>query len=158
MVNTYILQGTARWAKIVGEPHPGFDEGTKEWSFDLVLDEKGKAEFLASGADKFYLRNKDGVDYVKFVRKATKSDGSPSKPISIEDDHGNPWGDKLIGNGSVLNVKYSLNEVKSRGQKRLKPSVIAVQVWDHSPYVPKSSFKTRESSTQVEAASADSEW
>lgn len=41
----------------------------------------------------------------------------------------------MIGNGSVVNVKYALNDVtigKNRGAK--KPGIIAVQVWDWKKY------------------------
>lgn len=145
VTKTYFITGKASWAKILGTPPAGYDNGPPEWSFDLILDEKGKADFLASGADKFYIRqNKEGQDFVRFVRKATKQDGTEAKPISVIDHQGTEWNQKtLIGNGSILNVKFANNEVKSKGTKRLKPSVLAVQVWEHSPYKAKSDFPVK---------------
>lgn len=143
----HIIRGLANYAKIVGAPQPGFDNGPAEWTFDLLLDEQGVKDFTSSGADKFYLKNKDGKDYVRFTRKATKQDGDPAKPIEVLDHRGQPWdGKTLIGNGSVLNVSYVLNEVKSKGQKRLKPSVLRVQVWELKAYKPKNEFPIREDS------------
>lgn len=141
-----MIQGKSRYAKILGAPPPGFDNGPEEWTFDLVLDEKGKEDFLASGASDFYVKvNKDtGEEYVKFTRKLVKRDGSEGKPFVVVGPDGQPWDQsKKIGNDSVLNVKYSMNEITHKGQKRLKPSALAVQVWEHVPYEGGNSFPTR---------------
>lgn len=158
-LRTYIVQGKAKWTKLLGEPRPGYDESSKEWSVDLYLDEEGKKEFLASGADKFYVKSNEDGEFVRFVRKATKADGSAGRPVSVEDDHGQPWDQqRLIGNGSILNIKYSLNTVKSKGQMRNKPSIIAVQVWNHEPFKPTSSFTTRKEGQPQETATVPEEW
>lgn len=151
-----IVQGRARWAKILGAPVPGYDPESKEWSIDLILDEEGRKAFLASGADKFYIKEKDGEDVVRFVRKAKKKDGSEGKPISVIGPNGADWDqDVPIGNDSVINVKYTLNEVTSQGKKRLKPSIIAIQVWEHRPYTKGAGFPTKENSNVLEGASQD---
>lgn len=148
MTKAYILQGEANYAKILGAAPPGYDNGPAEWTFDLILNEDQVKDYLASGADKFYVKtNKEsGAQYVKFTRKATKQDGEAAKPISVFGPDNKEWDQKvLIGNGSILNVKYTLNEAKYKGTKRLKPSVLAVQVWTYKPYVGKSSFPTKPS-------------
>lgn len=141
------------YCKIIGKPVPGYDEDQLEWTFDLVLDTKGVKELLASGAGKQYVRQHKvtGEDYVRFTRKALKKDGTPGKPIQVVDAQGKPWGSDLIGNGSVLNVAYTLNEVGKGKDLRLKPSVLAVQVWDHNKYEPKTGF-------QVKPIESEEEW
>ncbi len=148
MSKTYIVQGKARFAKIIGKPTRGYGtepgDGELEWTFDLVLDADGKASYAKSGADKFYLKEKDGVEYLRFTRKAVKKDGEPAKPIQVVDAQGRDWDQtKLIGNDSVLNCAFALNEAVYKGKKRMKPSILSVQVWEHVPYRPKTSFPTK---------------
>src|SRR6201996_4180955 len=122
-IKTALIQGKARWAKVLGAAPPGYDNGPAEWSLDVVLDEKGQKDFLSSGADKFYLKtdNKTGEVFVKFSRKAVKQDGTEAKPIKVVDHHGDEWNQStLIGNGSTLNIQFTLNTVKSKGVMRNK--------------------------------------
>lgn len=152
-IKTTLVQGKARWCKVLGTAPPGYDNGPAEWTFDLMLDEKGEKDFLASGADLFYLREDKvtGEKFVKFSRKAVKQDGTDSKPIKVLDHHGDDWNQsELIGNGSVCNVQFTLNQVKSKGQQRNKPSVLAMQIWEHQKYKPKSSFPVKESTAIVD--------
>lgn len=132
-----IIQGVARWAKIVGEPQLDYNKTGKEWSFDLELDDKAIQTLKDNGCGPAYIRFKEGrAPFVKFVRKSVNRDGSPAKPFTIVDVKKNDWdGKTLIGNGSVLNVKIGLNDVEvgvNKGQK--KPSAIAIQVWKLEPY------------------------
>jgi hypothetical protein len=132
-----MIQGRASYAKILGSAPPGYDNGPAEWTFDLVLDEKGLKDYLASGGDNFYVKtNKEtGEQYIRFKRFALKKDGTPSKPILVVGPDGKEWDQKtLIGNDSILNVRFGLNEITHKKDKRLKPSVLAVQVWEHKKY------------------------
>lgn len=150
VTKTHIIQGRAQFAKIVGNPVPGYNNGPPEWQFDLVLDAQGKKDFLKSGADKAYIKNKEEIDYVRFTRKAVRSDGTPGKPIGIIDAQGKDWDQGiLIGNGSVLNVAYTLNEITFNGKKRFKPQVMRIQVWDHQAYKPKNIFTVKEIQAEV---------
>lgn len=144
-IKSHIIQGTALWAKILGAAPPGYDNGPAEWSIDVVLDEKGQKEFLKSGADKFYLKKtKDGETFVRFTRKEVKRDGTKAKPISVIAADGSEWNqDRKIGNGSVINVAFTLNTVKSQGKERLKPSILQLQVWDLVEYKPATTFPTK---------------
>lgn len=145
-VRVNIVSGKARYAKILGAAPPGFDNGPEEWTFDLVLDEDGEKQFLKSGASDFYVKtNKDtGERYLKFSRKLVKRDGGEGKPFSVVGPDGQEWDQKkLIGNGSTLNVKFSLNEITHKGAKRLKPSALAIQIWDHIPYESRAEFPTK---------------
>ena len=145
-VKVNLVSGKARYAKVLGKAPPGYDNGPEEWTFDLVLDEGGEQDYLASGASDFYIKtNKDtGERYVRFSRKAVKRDGSEGKPFQVVGPDGKEWDQKkLIGNDSVLNVKFTLNEIEHKKQKRFKPSAIAIQVWKHVKYEGKSGFPTK---------------
>lgn len=148
-LKTYVLAGKAGYAKIVGPAPAGYENGPNEWTFDLILDEENKTKALKDGVDPFYIRvNKSGEDYIKFTRKEKKQDGEAAKPIEIQDHKGELWdGKTLIGNGSDLRVQFTLNTVKSKGQQRLKPSVLRVQVWTLVKYA-KKVFDTREDGPQ----------
>jgi hypothetical protein len=151
-LKTYRIQGIASYAKVLGAAPPGYDNGPAEWTVDVVLDEQGKKDFLASGADQFYIKtDKEGREFVRFTRKAIKKNGEEAKPIQVVGPDGKDWDQKtLIGNGSVLNVKFALNEIEHKKQKRLKPSVLGIQVWEHVPYKAKSDFPIKESSNITE--------
>ena len=130
-----ILRGKTKWCKIVGAPGWGYKKQHKEWSFDQSIDEATKTALLEQGMDKKYIKNDndDRGDYISFKRRELKKDGTPGKPIAIFDRKGEEWDQKkLIGNGSVLNVKIALNEIE--GQKGTKPGCIKVQVWDLVEY------------------------
>src|SRR4051812_34403485 len=112
-----IQGGKAYWAKVVGNPVPGYDKTKKEWSFDLALggatiDGQDATKALRSLGLGRYIKNKadDRGDYIHMKRKALKADGSASTPIRIVDHHNEPWDTRLIGNGSTLNVSVGLNE------------------------------------------------
>lgn len=145
-MKTFLIQGSAQWVRVLGAPPAGYDNGPAEWSFDLVLNEKSKKEYLASGGDPFYVRldKESGNEFIKFVRKAIKKDGNKSQPIRVVGPDGTDWPqENLIGNGSTVNVRYSLNPVNSKGTQRMKPSAMAIQVWEYKKYS-KSEFPVKE--------------
>lgn len=133
-----IIEGTATWAKIVGEPAPNkFNPKSRRWSFDFTPNAKGKEDLLKAGMKPSYLKNKGDKrgDFLQFTRDETKSDGTKGKPFIVIDSKKNLWPEDVkIGNGSTLRVKVSLNERSFRGEKFLKPSALAIQVWDHVKY------------------------
>lgn len=80
------------------------------------------------------VKNKGDGSFIQFKRKALKKDQAtgqmvPAKPIEIVDKNRNPWdGKTLIGNDSVLNVNFVVNETTYNNKKFLKPGIIKVQV------------------------------
>ena len=134
-----MIRGTARYAKIVGAPVEGFDGGekSKEWTFDLVVDEETEEKLVGEGIapTKFKSDPKSGERYINFKRKAYKADGTASKPFKIVDGRGVDWTPGvLIGNGSILNVKYNINEWEFGKKKGKRADAIAIQVFEHVPY------------------------
>ena len=153
-LKTYMItHGKARFAKIVGDPVGGYPEGTGplEWTVDVVLSDEQVAEVLKNGTSPKYIKEtKDGEKYVKFTRKAVKADGTPGKPITIIDHAGHPWDNRKIGNGSLLNVSYTLNTIGTGKTARLKPSILELQVWELVKFTPPSRFPTKEGAIVAE--------
>lgn len=152
-----IINGKAYWAKIVGKPVDGYKNQYKEWSFDLAIDKDTASMLKKQGLGK-YLKNNDDDrgTYIHLRRKAKKKDGTDSKPIKIVDHRGNDWDNRLIGNGSELNVNVGINEFD--GNLTLSP--VSVQVWNLVPYIPKGQFPTREDDevTVPEDSAETKEW
>ena len=126
----------------------------KEWSFDLAnLDAKTIKALKKAGLGGL-IKNKDDDrgDFIHLRRRAKKKDGEDAKPISIVDHRNNKWDDRLIGNGSTLNVFVAINENGGHGRKSLSP--LSIQVWDHVEYQPKSAFPTREDNETDQSAQA----
>lgn len=141
-----MIQGKARYAKIVDKPVEGFDPGEKNkiWVFDLVIDDATEQKLLGEGAPatQFRTDEKTGERFITFKRKAYKADGEPAKPIKIKDNEAREWNEayedrpanQLIGNGSTLNVLYNINEWTFGKKKGFRADPLAVQVWEHVKY------------------------
>ena len=125
-----MIRGKAKWAKVIGDPVWGYENTFKEWTLDVVIDDETAERLKAEGlGDK--IREKNGEKFVKFSRKEFKSNGEPNKPIRIVDAKGNPWSGAKIGNDSVVNVNFAINEYK---KGKFSMNILALQVWDHIPY------------------------
>lgn len=126
-----IIQGRAKWCKVLGEPGWGYQNKHKEWSLDVYIDEETAHKLEVEGLqDK--IKDKGDGQFVTFKRKELKSNGEPNQPIRVVDDHGNPWpAEKMIGNGSVVNVNFAINEYKPG---EFSANILSMQVWDHVAY------------------------
>ena len=109
---TAVFRGKAQYAKVLGEPMLNYNKDGKEWKIDVVFaDEKGiKAEAKKLGiADRVKQKDTymDGQPYMTFKQAEYKRNGEANERIKITDILGNPWPqDKLIGNGSDIDVKF----------------------------------------------------
>lgn len=139
---TYVIRGKAFWAKVVGDPVPGYNNGPPEWTLDVVPEEDSIKKLKELGVGS-YIKDRTNGPTIAFKRKAVKKNGDPSQPIPIYDHHNAPWDGRLIGNGSTVNVCFTINETKTK-PVRLKPSILQLQVWDYVPYKTKSPFETKE--------------
>ena len=126
-----LIQGKAKWAKITGKPHAGYEGKFNEWSIDVYVDEATEKKLKAEGLGP-KLKDKGNGTYITFKRKELKQDGSPNQPIRVVDHKGEPWNDKVkIGNGSTVNVNFAINEF-GKGQKAA--NILSLQVWDLVKY------------------------
>ena len=143
-----MIRGEARWAKIVGKPVEGYDEGelNKVWTFDLYVDDATLAKLADEGVPDSQIKtNKTtGEKFIKFTRKAYKKDGEAAKPIQIKNSAGEDWDGSLIGNGSIFNVRYNINEWTFGKKTGKRADALAVQVWEHVKYEGGESFPTKQ--------------
>lgn len=153
-----MISGKAYWFKAQGSPKANrFNPDIPQWTFDLAVDDENAQKLLELGMKKTYLRNKDDErgTFISFARDAVKKDKSPGKPFNIVDAQGKPWDNtKNVGNGSELNVVVSLNERTFRGDTFLKPSAVAIQVWNLVKY-DSGAFPTKAAEPEQEG---ETEW
>ena len=131
-----MLKGTAFWAK-VGTPVKTYDETGTEWSFDVAIDEPTKQMLLKQGVGKNYIKNDEAKgDFLSFKRNTQTREGAPGKRFEIVGPDTKPWDvDVKIGNGSVIRVKYLLNEMTvGKNKGKLKPSALGFQVMEHKEF------------------------
>lgn len=77
------------------------------------------------------IKDKGDGPFISFKRKEFKQDGTPNKPVRVVDHRGELWGNEKIGNGSIVNVNFAVNEY-GKGEK--SANILSLQVWDLVPY------------------------
>ena len=108
---TAVFRGKAQYAKVLGEPMLNYNKDGKEWKLDRVRADKRtlkEAKKLGIG-DRIKQKDDyvDGQNYMTFKQAEFKRDGTANDPIKVTDILDNPWPkDKLIGNGSDVDVKF----------------------------------------------------
>jgi hypothetical protein len=137
-----LIRGTAKWAKVIGEPVWGYENKHREWSIDVYLDDETIQRLAAEGLDD-KIKDKGNGKYMTFKRRETKQDGTPNQPIRVVDHHGELWNPKgRIGNGSTVNINFAINEY---GKNQKSANILSMQVWDLVKYEG-SEFPTKEDS------------
>lgn len=112
------FRGKTSFAKIIGEPTVNRFDGNKEWTMDLVVDKEHVKKAKALGiSDKIKMKPDylDGQPYMSFKQKELRPNGDKNDPIRVVDIRGNAWDDRLIGNGSDVDVKFAI--VKNPGKR-----------------------------------------
>jgi hypothetical protein len=132
--NSFTIRGKAHWAKVLGEPVNNYAGDGREWTLDLTPDEKGVELLKELGIDS-RLKNKDDErgDFIAFRQREKRMDGSLNKRISVSDKSGEPWPqDKLIGNGSVVDLKFNFKDYGKGKYPGVYPQ--AIRVLEYVPY------------------------
>lgn len=137
-VKTVYARGKFHWAKVIGAPRlktGEFADGSREWTIDFTPDKDGVKAFKEHGIQ---LRDPKGKDtreerFYTFRQPEFNTHGEKNDPIKIvESDGKTPWGNKLIGNETVGEVKFV---VKDYGKGKRKGVYIrAVRILDLVPY------------------------
>lgn len=124
------------WVKCVGAPVSGYDPGSLEWSFDVALDgatidgEDAVTKLKSLGLkDRIKNKSDEKGNFLHLKRNAIKKDGEQAKNISVVDAQGQPWDDRKIGNGSILNVKVLVQEYGDTKKPKMTLRPMAIQVW-----------------------------
>lgn len=109
-----VIRGKTSYAKILGEPMLAYDKTSREWKMDLELINQATIKELKSFGIGDRIKQKeeylDGAPYLTLKQRELRADGSPNQPIRVvEADGKTPWDqEKLIGNGSVVDVKVAI--------------------------------------------------
>lgn len=153
---TVYASGTVYWASIVGDQalRTNYDGDAKEWSFEfepndpsflkehrlldrlkdplayaLRLEERGESEKAEAAREAAEGRG----DYLLLKKPELDRDGNKNPPFAIYDADNQPWGtDRLIGNGSKVDVKLSIVDWGPGKKKSIYCK--AIRVTDHVPY------------------------
>ena len=128
-----VITGEAYWARLgpVDETKHEYQSFIYDWSIDVCnLDEKNIAKAQNDG---LLIKNKCDArgNFITIRRKRYSRDGSRDEQPLINDPSGKPLKPTfLIGNGSLVNVRYTTYpwEVKSLGHKGISATLLAVQV------------------------------
>lgn len=137
-----IISGTAFWASVVA-PNTTFDaDGV--WEVNVCnLDDEAKATLEADG---IAIRNKgdEKGDYVQIKRKVRRNDGGVNTAPKVVDSNNSPMHNTLIGNGSLVNVKYRPYSWSYGNRKGVSADLMAVQVVDLVEYMADGDFESVE--------------
>jgi hypothetical protein len=155
-----VLRGKLDWAKVLGKPrphtgNPKYDKGPY-WSLDLTPDAESlekvkKYGFANKLKDPEEIRRKAKKagkvskedrteDFLSFRHLAKNKDGDDNKPLKIVDVTGQAWpDDKLLGNGTIADVKVKVVDYGSASDKGTY--IQAIRVLEHVPYEGGSDFE-----------------
>ncbi len=97
------IKGIANWASVL-IPNTKFDP---VYCVDLTVTEEQSNELKGQGLKP--KKNKDGEWVIKFKRKVMKNDGTYNDKPALVDSGRNPI-TCSVGNGSTVNVQYSVYE------------------------------------------------
>lgn len=119
-----------QWASVI-EPNTKFEH---RWEIDATLSDEQAAQFVNEGLK---IKDTEGVKTYRFKRKCEikKMDGTVAKlePPKVVDAAKAPF-DRLIGNGSLVNIQYTIRKGEMMGTPYCKADLNAVQVLELVEY------------------------
>lgn len=119
-----------QWASVL-EPNTKFEH---RWEIDAILSDAQAAALLDQGVT---VKEDEGIKTHRFKRKCsgTKKDGGTYSldPPKVVDAHKVPF-TKLIGNGSLVNIQYTVRSGEMMGNAYTKADLVAVQVLELVEY------------------------
>lgn len=139
-----VITGNAFWTKL-SRPVENYNKDGQEWTLDVAIDDKTSKELKGYGlGSKVKNKGDERGDFITFKRSTVKRSGpkkgEDNKPITLVGPDGKtPWPSSThIGNGSVVKVKFSLNETINprTKEKGMRADPLAIQVYEHSEYTP----------------------
>ena len=130
---TVFVSGRVFWAKIIGQPRTNYEGDAREWAYDFVPDD---TSFLKEHKLLDRLKDpKDPIDgpFLRLKKPELDKDGNPNEPIRIYDEDNQAWDDRLLGNGTKVDVKLSIVDWGVGKKKSIYTT--AIRVTDLVPYV-----------------------
>ena len=121
----------AMWVKL-GQPEKKYGVDDTQWSIILVVSEAESKKWVkANMAMKEKFMEIDGTETpVIKLKKDThwKKSGEDKTPVRVVDMYGQDLDPRIIGNGSVVNVQYTVRDWEFQGRKGRSAELVAVQV------------------------------
>ena len=127
-----IVSGTAYWASIVS-PNTTFDDDGV-WEINVCNLEESEVSALRENGLPVKNKGDEKGDYVLVKRKVRRKDGSINKPPKIVDSNNTAMRDTLIGNGSLVNVKYRPYDWTFGNKQGVAADLVAIQIIDLVEY------------------------
>lgn len=135
-----VIRGTVDWAKITGKarPHTGapkYDKGPY-WSVDITPDAKSRKLLKDNGLTAKLREPKENDarkdSFLSLKVLESRADGEKNDPPRITDARGQVWDGRLIGNGSIVDIKVKAVDYGSASEAGLYFQ--AARVLDLVPY------------------------
>lgn len=139
-----ILQGPAKWFKLIGEARPNkFKGGQLEYSTNIGIGSKEKMAFKANKVRKGIKFDEDIGDFISINVLAK------DREYEVVDKDGNEWpDDKWVGNGSIVEITCRLKpfDFVKEGEQIKGNSLVPtlVKIVEHKPYVKAGGTATKE--------------
>ena len=128
---TIFVTAPIYWAKVLGEPRPNYDGDAREWTVEVeVTDELRDHLKTHRLLDRVKDKNATGGrgEYIVLKKKELTKEGNKNSPIRIYDSEDQPWDEtKLLGNGTIADVKITIADYGVGKKKGLYPEAIRVQ-------------------------------
>ena len=136
-IKNRIISGTAYWAAVVS-PNTTFDPHC--WEINVCnLSDETRAMVEEDG---LAIKNKgdERGDFVTVKRKLLRKDGGTNDAPKVVDADNSPMHNTLIGNGSLVNVKYRPYAWSYSNRNGVSADLMAVQVVDLVEYMADGDF------------------
>lgn len=132
------IRGKTSFAKVIGKPVLNKFTNENEWSVDIEIDKATESQLKKAGLGDKVKRKEtylEGRPYVSFRHKEKRLDKKTGEvvnnfPIKIVDILEKPWDDRLLGNGTVVDVKFAIGGVAPR----IGLYIRSIRVLDLVPY------------------------
>lgn len=128
------MRGPVYWAKVIGDPRPNYNGDAREWTFEFEPDENGLAILKEHKLlDRLKNKYEDRGKYLTLKKSELNKEGEPNRPIRIVDRDGQTeWDGRLLGNGTVVDVKIDIRDYGPGKKKGVYP--VAIRVVDLVEY------------------------
>lgn len=129
------LSGKLYWAKVLGTPRPNYGGDAREWTFEFEPDEAGVAIIKKHKlTDRLKNKYDDRGAFLTLRKSEFNRDGNENPPIRVYNEDNEEWdNNKLIGNGSLGDVKLDIRDYGPGKHKGIYP--VAIRVTELVPYI-----------------------
>jgi len=143
-----VISGKCKWAS-VQSPETTFEP---QYCIDVIVSDTQKAKLEAAGLK--VKKDKDGDNTVKIRRKVNSKEGKVHDAPEVVDQDGTAF-TKLIGNGSLVKVSFSIYDWEAFGSAGKNAWLNKVVVLEHVAYEGGDDLNFDDDDAPVEAGKED---